>query len=325
MAKLDREQTVANRLQLQRRKSMIPNASTPFIRRGPSFLSFTARVFAMLLLLPAMWLLAPVSVDAKAAFKSATDMIADADVIAVVRVESVENASVKSGHWTYSKRAVTVPLQVIKGKVPGKFYMLGGENFICAQCNYEPGKALVFLKKEGDAFRGNNWHLSIRPIRESKVEWFKEGGKSLFDMQPMPLKVVVPKVRRQVKQDEQLEQLPACMETLRKAAYLADGTIGEQAKVAPEFLAYKEALRLKGVEPDQLELMLKRATPAGKIYTAMVMAKHYPSFAKEVLEQIQTDRDPVVIRSGCEVLHDFTVGQAASELLNKKKFMGFSI
>lgn len=294
-------------------------------RSASAFLSCASAPLITIAFAVCAWLLAPVPADAKAAFKSMTDMIVDADVIAVVRVENVENASVKSATWTYSKRATTVPLQVLKGTLPDKFHMLGGENFLCARCNYEPGKALVFLKKEGNAYRGNNWHLSIRPIRESKVEWFKEDGKSLLDLQPVPLKVVLPKVRRQVKQDEQLENLPACMETLRKAAYLADGTIGEQAQAAPEFTAYKEGLKLKDVGTDQLELMLKRATPAGKIYTALLMAKHYPSFAKEVLEQIKDDRDPVVVRSGCEVLHDYTVGQVASELLTKKRFMGFSI
>lgn len=329
--------SVAFRLQLQRHlrqkhlklkhlvkgRSASPLLSCAFAQRALAATGLSSLISIAFAL--CAWLLTPVSADAKAAFKSMTDMIVDADVIAVVRVENVENTSVKSATWTYSKRATTVPLQVLKGTLPDKFYMLGGENFICAQCNYEPGKALVFLKKEGNAYRGNNWHLSIRPIRESKVEWFKEDGKSLLDLQPVPLKVVLPKVRRQVKQDEQLENLPACMETLRKAAYLADGTIGEQAHAAPEFTAYKEGLKLKGVGTDQLELMLKRATPAGKIYTALLMAKHYPSFATEVLNQIKDDRDPVVVRSGCEVLHDYTVGQVASALLTKRKFMGFSI
>jgi hypothetical protein len=257
-----------------------------------------------------------------ATYKTMNDMIVEADVIAVVRIERVDDVNIKKSQWTYSKRAVTSPLQVVKGTLPQSFSILGGENFRCAQCKFEPGKALVFLDRDGDAYVGNNWQFSIRPIRDTRLEWFKDENSLV--MEPKPAKIVIAKVKSKVRQDADLEKLPQCMETLRKAKFLSDGVRGEGVSVTTEYTAYKEALALKGVEPEALELMLKRATPAGKIYTALLMAKHYPTFGKEVLESIKSDNRKITCRTGCEVL-DFTVGQAATELLTKKKFLGFAI
>ncbi len=110
----------------------------------------------------------------KAAYMGKDDMIKQSVAIAVVNIAKVDKVSTKGDHWTYRKKGSAHVEQIIKGKLPSEFKILGAEDFICAQCQFEPGRYLVFLKKDKELWVGNNWHLSVRPIVNGNVEWFEK-------------------------------------------------------------------------------------------------------------------------------------------------------
>src|SRR5687767_895163 len=106
----------------------------------------------------------PQGAGAKAAYGGKADMTRRADAIAVVEVLRVEKAEVKGRHWTYSERAVATVRTTLKGDLPAEgkeLVLFGGEDFICAQCNFRPGRYLVFLRRDGGLWVGSNWHLSV--------------------------------------------------------------------------------------------------------------------------------------------------------------------
>ena len=140
------------------------------------------------LLVSALLLCLPSRADAKAAYAGKADMVRRSDAVAVVEVLRVEKAEVKGKHWTYSQRAVAKVVSTLKGKLPAdgeEVALFGGEDFICAQCNFQPGKYVVFLQKDGGLWAGSNWHLSVRPVltdkdRRESVDWYaKADGLAL--------------------------------------------------------------------------------------------------------------------------------------------------
>jgi hypothetical protein len=63
----------------------------------------------------------------------------------------------------------------------------GGEDFICAQVHYVPGRFLVFLKRNENLLVGSNWHFSVRPIDGEDCEWFDRNTTLSLSKQPLPL------------------------------------------------------------------------------------------------------------------------------------------
>src|SRR4051812_16230711 len=89
--------------------------------------------------------------DAKAAYAGKAEMVRRADAIAVVEVLRVEKAEVKGASWTYSQRAVSKVRTTLKGDLPAageELVLFGGEDFICARCNFQPGTYVVFLRRD---------------------------------------------------------------------------------------------------------------------------------------------------------------------------------
>jgi hypothetical protein len=122
----------------------------------------------------------PSRAEAKAAYAGKAEMIRRSDAVAVVDVLRVEKAEVKGAHWTYSQRAIARVRSTLKGDLPAagkEVALFGGEDFICAQCNFQPGKYVVFLRRDGGLWVGSNWHLSVRPVATDKagkewVDWY---------------------------------------------------------------------------------------------------------------------------------------------------------
>src|SRR6185503_19814207 len=86
----------------------------------------------------------------KAYFAPKDEIIERADIIAIVYITKTEKAAQKGHSWTYSKKATGQVLEVIKGNLPKKVDLYGGEDFICAQNNFIEGKFLMFLRFDKD-------------------------------------------------------------------------------------------------------------------------------------------------------------------------------
>lgn len=119
-------------------------------------------------------LLTTPSAFGKAAFYGKKETIEKSEAIAIVNITKVEMARVKRGGWTYSERAHATVERTLKGGLAGKATLHGGENFICAQVRYEPGRHLVFLRRDGDLWCGVNWHFGVRKIKKDKLDWFAD-------------------------------------------------------------------------------------------------------------------------------------------------------
>ena len=120
----------------------------------------------------------PLAVFGKAAYHGKTEMVISAEAIAVVTISKVEPAKAKRKSWTYSEAATAKVEQVLKGSLARQIVLHGGEDFICAQVRYNPGRYIVFLRHDEDLLVGENWHLGVREIKNDTVEWFKD-DKSL--------------------------------------------------------------------------------------------------------------------------------------------------
>ena len=143
-------------------------------------------------------------VDAKAAFAGKAEMVRRSDAVAVVEVLRVEKAEVKGKHWTYSQRAIAKVSETLKGDLPAagkEVALFGGEDFICARCNFQPGKYVVFLQQDGGLWAGSNWHLSVRPVATDKdgkewVDWYTKDNS--IELKATPLAEVLADVKKAI-------------------------------------------------------------------------------------------------------------------------------
>ena len=140
---------------------------------------------ALLLVLALLAFAAPPAIS-KAYYAGENEMITRSEVIAVVDISRLESTKLKREHWTYSEVAHAMVEQTLKGTPEKQVQLYGGEDFICAQVHFQPGRFLVFLKRDGDLLVGSNWHLSVRPIKDGKIEWFTPGEHMALSWQPLP-------------------------------------------------------------------------------------------------------------------------------------------
>ena len=123
--------------------------------------------------------------DAKAYYGLENEMIERAEVIAIVDISRVEKTETKSQPFNYREIAHATVQQTLKGKLPQEVQLDGGESFICAQVHFKPGRALVFLRRDGELLAGCNWHLSVRPIKGTEVEWYLPGERIALSWQSL--------------------------------------------------------------------------------------------------------------------------------------------
>jgi hypothetical protein len=149
----------------------------------------------------AVWLMANApGLLAKAYFAGAQEMVQGSVAIAILDISKVEAVEVKGDHWTYRERAQATVARTLKGSLPQQVQLFGHETFICAQVRFQPGRYLVFLRKDGEKLVGANWHLSVRPIKDDQVEWFS--GKQRLDLSWQPLSAVVERVGELIEQSK---------------------------------------------------------------------------------------------------------------------------
>ena len=132
----------------------------------------------------------------EAAFHRKLAMIEQSEFIAIVDISKVEPAKEKRNGWIYSEVALATVEETIKGSLPKNVKLYGGENFICAQVRYKPGRYLVFLRRDKELLSGVNWHLGVRAIKENKVDWFVDDKK--LELKESPLPVVLTEIKKLV-------------------------------------------------------------------------------------------------------------------------------
>jgi len=135
---------------------------------------------------------------ARAYFAGAQEMVQGSVAIAILDISKVEEVEATGEHWTYRERAQATVDQTLKGSLPQQVQLFGNETFICEQVRFQPGRYLVFLRRDGEKLVGANWHLSIRPIKDGQVEWYS--GKQRLDLSWQPLSAVVKQVSELIKQ-----------------------------------------------------------------------------------------------------------------------------
>ena len=94
-----------------------------------------------------MFLLFTCPCFAKAYYASRTEMILEADAIAIVNITKVENVEKQITPMIYRQKVSATVEQSLKGDIKGTIEIYGMENFTCAQCNYKVGRFIVFLSK----------------------------------------------------------------------------------------------------------------------------------------------------------------------------------
>jgi hypothetical protein len=141
-------------------------------------------------------------VFAKAYFAGKREMIERAEAIAIVEIVETEEVKQRGTYWTYSQKAMGIVKESFKGDIQGNIVIYGMEDFICAQCRFEKGLFLLFLRKEDNNFWvGSNWQVGIRSIKDDKVDWLKN-DTSPFETEQKPLKEVILEIQNVLKENK---------------------------------------------------------------------------------------------------------------------------
>jgi hypothetical protein len=138
---------------------------------------------------------------AKARYAQKKDMIKEAESIVVVNITKVEDTDQKGKTWTYRQKVSATVERCLKGDAGGDITIYGLEDFQCAQCQYEKGRFILFLRKDGSLLVGSNWDLGIRSVKADKVQWFKD-DEARFEMKESPLDDVIKEINAVVEEQK---------------------------------------------------------------------------------------------------------------------------
>ncbi len=115
----------------------------------------------------------PDIVSAKAYFASIPEMVAEADAIAIVKVNSVRPLKMEEQNLNYKDMVASAQVQkTILGNLPETLEIHVPNFFPCAVVDISSGTYLIFLKHKMGRWTNSNWHVSIRPMQNEKVSWF---------------------------------------------------------------------------------------------------------------------------------------------------------
>jgi len=280
------------------------------------------RLFAALLSVLIMTF-GPQRVHAKAYFMRADQMIQVSEAIAIVNITTVAKVEKKGLARTYSKEGDVTLERSLKGSLPKQFKIYGQEDFICAQCQFDPGKYLLFLNRDNGFWIGANWHLSMRPIKNGKIDWYPANG-NLGTLVPVSLDDVVAQVQKTLPDQAKVGSLPAPLKTLAGAEVLEDEIVGESPGKSKTQLAFENARKNCLDDRTNLELLSKYGTSAGRIYGSILLNAKDPDAAKANLQQLATCNATMQYKSGCRLT---TVGMwaVASALYSNGKYMNLAL
>ena len=111
------------------------------------------------------------------------------------------------------------------------------------------------------------------------------------------------------------KKFPAYIEPLLKARSVTDQYLGRGGE-SPTYKIFQKALKDKTLSFDGLKQSIKDATPAGKIYIAMIIYHKNKTEGKAILKSLLKDDTELRVSTGC-LAHLYTVGKAAQELFDK--------
>ncbi|MBP6744614.1 hypothetical protein KA344_05240 [bacterium] len=111
---------------------------------------------------------------------------------------------------------------------------------------------------------------------------------------------------------------------LRNAKQLCDSVVGESAIPSQEYQAFLHcAPRVVQHKKEVLDSMGK-STAAGKVYLVTLLYAIDNKSALEELKSLQTSKETVVYKSGCEVFHT-SLGAIAADLLKSGRYLGWTL
>jgi len=162
-----------------------------------------------------------------------SEMIRMSDVIAVIDVTEITPTETKGTSWTYRQKISAKVIEVVKGSVERTLTIYGLEDFICAQCRFQKGRQLVFLKHDRDLLVGSNWHLSIRPIAGERCEWFRDSAS--IQLVPASLPTVIKQVKAEIEKQKGIEPRGAAngSQPVRSATNATSSAAGVTARQTP--------------------------------------------------------------------------------------------
>jgi hypothetical protein len=108
--------------------------------------------------------------------------------------------------------------------------------------------------------------------------------------------------------------LPDYLATLKNAPQFDDSAVGAAAQRSDTFKAFAKAYAAGSALREDLEWLLRHASPAGRLYAALVLGKIDKNAGTKALESLKQDSDTVEYRSG-SLLATRTVGELASDML----------
>ncbi len=264
---------------------------------------------------------------AKAYFASLKEMVERSDTIAVANLGPIKTIKEKGKTFNYSQESQATVLEAIKGSLPKKIVIRGGEDFICAQVQLVEGKSLLFLNKENDYFKGANWQNSCVAIKNNTVHWYKNAEEH-FPAVDTNLDKAIKDVKALIAgKDIKIEssmKLPDYLETLLNAKEFADHIIGEAPKEKPQWLAYEKAKTESDKIKKELLYLTEHATPAGKLYAACALMSCDSKLSLSILGKMKDKKEEVLYLSGCRGMNG-TLGEIATSLVETGKYLNFKL
>lgn len=111
--------------------------------------------------------------------------------------------------------------------------------------------------------------------------------------------------------------LPAYLDVIKTARVIQDTRrLKEGADGADVIAAFQKAIEAgEGIRTD-LKWLSENATPAGKIYAALLLNRIDSEAGIKTLNRMKSDKDIVVYKKGNESVH-YTVGEVAIDLLSE--------
>lgn len=103
---------------------------------------------------------------------SKEEVIAASEFIAIVQITHVELTKAEGEFFTYSQIAFATVERRVKGDLPARIEMYGGEDFPCAQVKFVTGRYLVFLNTDKQLLRATEWKIHL--IERDVVEWYPD-------------------------------------------------------------------------------------------------------------------------------------------------------
>ena len=124
----------------------------------------------------------PVVAHAKAYFAPKEEMISNSVVIAIVEITDVK--SLQPNVQYGNQQASATVKQALSGTTGTNIVFRVPCFYPCAITQVTNGTYLVFLSKGKHGLQGNNWHLSYRPVKDGRIEWYKPDSPYHLEWKP---------------------------------------------------------------------------------------------------------------------------------------------